>query len=79
MTLQQKLDDFKSRFESSGPRYKVPNEIFHRATEGLRQPGLAETRSEKRRSGASIHPNNQYGKSISSAELLAKGPPKVES
>jgi hypothetical protein len=58
MTLQQKLDDFKSRFESSGPRYKVPKaviEIFHRATEGLRQPGLAETRSEKRRSGASIH------------------------
>ena len=39
MTLQQKLDDFKSKFESGGPPYNAPKaviEIFHRATEELR-------------------------------------------
>jgi hypothetical protein len=39
MTLQQKLDDFKSRLESGGPPYNAPKaviEIFHRATEELR-------------------------------------------
>ena len=45
MTLQQKLDDLKSKFESSGPPYNAPKavtEIFHRATDELRQSGLAE-------------------------------------
>ena len=45
MTLQQKLDDLKSKFESSGPPYNAPRgvmEIFHRATDELRQSGLAE-------------------------------------
>ena len=45
MTLQQKLDDFRAKFESRGPPYNAPKaviEIFHRATEELRQSGLAE-------------------------------------
>jgi hypothetical protein len=39
MTLQQKLDDLKSKFESSGPPYnalKAVIEVFHRATDELR-------------------------------------------
>ena len=58
MTLQQKLDDFKAQFESGGPPYNAPKEIievFHRATEELRQSGLAE-RALKAGDGAGIHP-----------------------
>ena len=45
MTLQQKLHDFKAHFESGGPprdAAKAVIEIFHRATDELRQSGLAE-------------------------------------
>lgn len=37
MTLQQKLDDLKAKFESGGPPRNAPKaiiEAFHRATEG---------------------------------------------
>jgi hypothetical protein len=45
MTLEQKMDGFKSQFECGGPPYKAPKaviEVFHRATEDLRRSGLAE-------------------------------------
>jgi hypothetical protein len=45
MTLEQKMDGFKSQFEFGGPPYNAPKaviEVFHRATEDLRQSGLAE-------------------------------------
>ena len=77
MTLQQKLHDFKAHFESGGPprdAAKAVIEIFHRATEELRQSGLAERALKTGDSGADIHLNNQDGNSIHSAELLAKGP-----
>jgi len=45
MTLQQRLDAFKSAFESGAPPYSAPREAIetmHRATEDLRRSGLAE-------------------------------------
>ena len=62
MTLQQKLHDFKAHFESGGPprdAAKAVIEIFHRATEELRQSGLAERALKTGDSGADIHLNNQ--------------------
>ena len=77
MTLQEKLADFKAQFESGGPPYNVPkalSETFHRATEELCRSGLAE-RTLKTGDRAPIFTlKNQEGNSISSTELLAKGP-----
>ena len=77
MTLAQKMDGFKSQFESGGPPYNAPKaviEIFHRATEDLRQSGLAERALKTGERAPAFTLNNQDGNSISSAELLAKGP-----
>jgi len=62
MILQQKLDEFKAQFESRGPPRKAPKaviELFHRATEELRQSGLAERRSVLRQlflTGQAVRP-----------------------
>ena len=77
MTLEQKMDGFKSQFESGGPPYNAPKaviEVFHRATEDLRQSGLAEHALKTGERAPAFTLNNQDGNSISSAELLAKGP-----
>lgn len=77
MTLQQKLDDYKAQFESGAPPFHASKsviEIFHRATEELRQSGLAERALKAGDRAPEFTLNNQDGASISSAELLAKGP-----
>jgi len=77
MTLEQKMDDFKAQFESGGPPYNAPKaviEVFHRATEDLCQSGLAERALKTGERAPAFTLNNQDGNSISSAELLAKGP-----
>jgi hypothetical protein len=77
MTLQQKMDGFKSQFESGGSPYNAPKaviEVFHRATEDLRQSRLAERALKTGERAPAFTLNNQDGNSISSAELLAKGP-----
>ena len=77
MTLEQKMDDFKAQFESGSPPYNAPKaviEIFHRATEDLRRSGLAERALKTGDQAPAFTLNNQDGNSISSAELLAKGP-----
>jgi hypothetical protein len=77
MTLAQKMDSFKSKFESGGPPYNAPKsviEVFHRATEYLRQSGLAERALKTGERAPAFTLNNQDGNSIASAELLAKGP-----
>ena len=77
MTLQQKLDDFKAQFESGGPPYNAPKsviEIFHRATEELRQSGLVEGALKAGDRASAFTLNDQDGNPISSDELLAKGP-----
>jgi AhpC/TSA family len=77
MTLAQKMDGFKSKFESGGPPYNAPKaviDVFHRATEDLRQSGLAERALKTGERAPAFTLNNQDGNSVSSAELLAKGP-----
>jgi hypothetical protein len=77
MTLAQKMDAFKSKFESGGPPYNAPKaviEVFHRATDDLRQSGLAERALKTGERAPAFTLNNQDGNLISSAELLAKGP-----
>ena len=77
MTLQQKLDDFKAQFESGGPPYNAPKaviEIFHRATEELRQSGLAERALKTGDRAPAFTLNNQDGNSISSAGTPCKRP-----
>ena len=77
MTLAQKMDGYKAQFESGGPPQNAPKaviEIFHRATEELRQSGLAERALKTGERAPAFTLNNQDGNSISSAELLARGP-----
>jgi hypothetical protein len=77
MTLQQKLDAYKAQFESGGPPANVPKatiEIMHRATEELRESGLAEGALKAGDHAPAFTLNNQDGNAISSAELLGKGP-----
>jgi cytochrome oxidase Cu insertion factor (SCO1/SenC/PrrC family) len=77
MTLQQKLDQLKARFESGGPPRNVSKtivETFHRATEELRQSGQAERALKTGDRLPAFTLNNQDGNPISSTGLLAKGP-----
>jgi len=77
MTLQQKLDEFKAKFESGGPPYNAPKpviETMHRATEELRESGLAERALKGGDRAPAFTLNNQDGKPVSSTELLARGP-----
>ncbi len=52
--------------------------MFHRATEGLRKSGLAEHALKTGDRAPAFTLNNQDGKSISSAELLAKARRKLK-
>lgn len=77
MTLRQKMDDYKAQFESGGPPRNAPKavvEIFHRATAELRQSALVERALKTGDRAPAFTLNNQDRNSISSAELLAKGP-----
>ena len=77
MTLQEKLDAYKANFESGGPPYHAPKaaiETMHRATEELRQSGLAERALKKGDRAPAFTLNNQDGDPVASADLLAKGP-----
>jgi hypothetical protein len=62
MTLQQKLDDLKARFESGGPPRNAPKEVIetiHRATDELRQSGLAERALKRGDRAPAFNLNNQ--------------------
>jgi hypothetical protein len=77
MTLQQKLDDFKSEFESSSPPYKAPKAIIENLSLGYGRATpvrIGRTRPEDRDRAPAFTLNNHDGNSLSSAELLAKGP-----
>jgi hypothetical protein len=77
MSLQQKLDEFKANFESGAPPYNVPKaaiETMHRATEELRQSGLAGRALKAGDRAPAFTLNNQDGNPVASTDLLAKGP-----
>jgi AhpC/TSA family len=76
MTLQEKLDEYKAKFESGGPPSNAPKaaiETMHRATAELRQSGLAERAIRVGAQMPDFVLKNQDGKSVSSAELLERG------
>ena len=73
MTLQQKLDDLKAKFESGGPPRNAPKaiiEAFHRATEGAAPIRIGRARSEGWRPRAGIRPE-QSGRKLG----FFRGPP----
>lgn len=77
MSLQDKLDAFKADFKAGKPPYKAPPEIhpiMERATTELIASGQA-TRAVKAGDRApQFRLQDQDGNTVSSAELLAKGP-----
>jgi hypothetical protein len=76
-TLQDRLDEFKSAFESGAPPYNAPREAIetmHRATAELKASG-AEKRALKVGDRApSFTLFNQDHVQVSSDELLREGP-----
>lgn len=77
MTLQAKLDAFKTDFEAGKPPYNVPSsviETMHRATAELIASGAAgrALKAGDRAPAFTLH--DPDGKPVSSAELLAQGP-----
>lgn len=77
MTLQAKLDAFKTDFEAGKPPYNVPPsviETMHRATAELIASGAAgrALKAGDRAPAFTLH--DPDGKPVSSAELLAQGP-----
>jgi hypothetical protein len=76
-TLQDRLDEFKSAFESGAPPYHAPREVIetmHRATVELKASG-AEGRALKVADRApSFTLFNQDHVQVASADLLRGGP-----
>lgn len=77
MTLQAKLDAFKTDFEAGKPPYNVPPsviETMHRATAELIASGAAgrALKAGDRAPAFTLH--DPDGKPVSSAELLVQGP-----
>jgi peroxiredoxin len=77
MTLQSKLDAFKTDFEAGKPPYNVPPSVIqtmHRATAELTASGAATRALKAGDKAPAFTLNDPEGQSISSSELLAKGP-----
>ena len=77
MTLQAKLDAFKTDFEAGKPPYNVPHsviETMHRATAELVASGAAEKALKAGDKAPVFTLNDPEGNPVSSADLLAKGP-----
>jgi peroxiredoxin len=77
MSLQDKLDAFRTNFEAGGPPYKAPafvHEPMHRATAELIASGAAERALKPGDKAPIFTLNDPDGQPVSSAALLAKGP-----
>lgn len=77
MTLQAKLDAFKTDFEAGKPPYNVPPsviETMHRATAELIASGAAGRALKAGDEAPAFTLHDPDGKPVSSAELLAQGP-----
>jgi len=77
MTLQSKLDAFKTDFEAGKPPYKVPPsviETMHRATAELIASGAATRALKAGDKAPAFTLNDPAGQAVSSADLLANGP-----
>jgi peroxiredoxin len=77
MTLQAKLDAFKTDFEAGKPPYNVPYSVIqtmHRATAELKATGLAQRAKKVGDTAPTFALKDPDGNLVSSKELLAKGP-----
>ena len=77
MSLQAKLNAFKTDFEGAKPPYNAPqavHDIMHGATAELKASGAAERALKAGDVAPSFTLKDPDGKPVSSAELLAKGP-----
>jgi peroxiredoxin len=77
MTLQHRLDAFKADFEAGKPPYSVPASVIatmHRATKELIASGQAERTKKAGDTAPAFTLKDQDGNSVSSADLLARGP-----
>lgn len=77
MTLQDRLDAFKTDFESGNPPYNAPRaaiEIMRRATSELVASGQAERAKATGDVAPSFTLRDQDGAPVSSSALLAQGP-----
>jgi len=77
MTLQAKLDAFKADFEAGKPTYNVPPaviETMHRATADLIASGAAARALKAGDKAPAFALRDPDGETVSSAELLARGP-----
>jgi hypothetical protein len=77
MSLQVKLNIFKAQFEAGAPPYNVKPEVvasMHRATEELKQAGLAELALKVGERAPSFAMPDEMGTTVSSQELLTRGP-----
>jgi len=72
MKLQEKLDAFKTDFETKVPPEKLG--IMHRATEDLRRSGILERAIKVGDRLPEFALPNLRGEQISSSELLRRGP-----
>ena len=77
MTLQSRLDAFKTDFEAGKPPYNVPPsviETMHRATAEMIASGAATRALKAGDQAPAFTLNDPDGNPVSSADLLAKGP-----
>jgi len=77
MTLQDKLDAFKTGFEAGKPPYSVPSSVIatmHRATAELIASGAAARALKAGDKAPAFTLNDPDGQPVSSADLLAEGP-----
>jgi peroxiredoxin len=77
MSLQTKLDAFKTDFEAGKPPYNVPYsviETMHRATADLIASGAAERALKAGDKLPAFTLDDPEGNNVSSADLLRKGP-----
>ena len=77
MSLQNQLDDFRTKFESGGPPFNAPRSIIdtiHRATKELIASGQAARAKKVGDAAPSFALKDPDGRVVSSAELLTRGP-----
>lgn len=76
-SLQFRLDEFKTAFESGAPPYNAPHEAIekmHRATAELKASGIEQNALKVGEKAPEFSLFNQDHVQVSSADLLQQGP-----
>ena len=76
MSLQEKLDEFKAKFESGGPPFHATPDVvatMHRATDEIRASGILDRVLKIGDSAPDFSLPNAEGETVTSQGLLAGG------